>query len=33
MKQSVLCLNVFDQHYLYFYLPAEGDTVTVTFDT
>ena len=31
MKQSVLCLNVIDQHYLY--LPAEGDTVTFTFDT
>ena len=33
MKQSVLCVNVLDQHYLYFHLPAEGDTVTFTFDT
>ena len=30
MKQSVLYLNVMDQHYLYFHLAAEGDTVTVT---
>ena len=27
MKQSVLCLNVINQHYLYFYLPEEGDIV------
>ena len=33
MKQSVLCLNVIDQHYLNFHLPAERDTVTFTFDT
>ena len=32
MKQSVLCLNVIDQHYLYFHLPAEGNTFTFTFD-
>ena len=25
MKQSVLCLNVINQHYLYFCFPAEGD--------
>ena len=33
MKQLVLCLNLIDQHYLYFHLPAEGNTVTFTFDT
>ena len=32
MKQSVLCLNVIDQNYLYFHLPAEGDPVTFTFE-
>ena len=33
MEQSVLCLNVIDQHCLNFHLPAERDTVTFTFDT
>ena len=33
MEQSVLCLNVTDQHYLNFHLPAERDTFTFTFDT
>ena len=33
MKQSVLCLTEIDQHYLNFHLPAERDTVTLTFDT
>ena len=33
MKQSVLCLNVINQHYLYFYLLAEGDIVTFTSDS
>ena len=32
-QESVLCLNVIDRHYLYSHLPAEGDTVTLTFDT